>query len=39
VELRHHGQECSFEAILKKDNRTENAALVRQGKLDGDFKP
>jgi hypothetical protein len=28
VELGHHGQECSFEAILKKHNLTENPALV-----------
>ena len=28
VELGHHGQECSFEAILKKHNLTGNPALV-----------
>lgn len=33
VELGHHGQECSFEAILKKFNLTENAALLLLGKI------
>ena len=33
VELGHHGQECSFEAIVKKYNLTENAALVLLGKI------
>ncbi|MBI3244739.1 MAG: chromate resistance protein [Chloroflexi bacterium] len=28
VELGHHGQECSFEAILRKFNLTGNPALV-----------
>jgi hypothetical protein len=33
VELGHHGQECSFEAILKKYNLTNNPALVLLGKI------
>src|SRR6266498_2393183 len=33
VELGHHGQECSFEAILKKYKLTDNAALVLLGKI------
>lgn len=33
VELGHHGQECSFEAILKKYDLTNNAALVLLGKI------
>lgn len=33
VELGHHGQECSFEAILKKYNLTDNAALMLLGKI------
>lgn len=33
VELGHHGQECSFEAILKKYHLTENPALVLLGKI------
>jgi hypothetical protein len=33
VELGHHGQACSFEAILKKYNLTGNAALVLLGKI------
>src|SRR5512132_2401911 len=33
VELGHHGKECSFEAILKKYNLTDNAALVLLGKI------
>jgi hypothetical protein len=34
VELGHHGQACSFEAILKKYNLTENnPALVLLGKI------
>ena len=33
VELGHHGKECSFEAILKKYNLTENLALVLLGKI------
>ena len=33
VELGHHGQECSFEAILKKYNLTHNPALVLLGKI------
>lgn len=33
VELGHHGQECSFEAILKKYNLTDNRALVLLGKI------
>jgi hypothetical protein len=33
VELGHHGQECSFEAILKKYNLTNDHALVLLGKI------
>jgi hypothetical protein len=33
VELGHHGKECSFEAILKKYNLTEDSALVLLGKI------
>ena len=33
VELGHHGKECSFEAILKKYNLTDNPALVLLGKI------
>lgn len=33
VELGHHGKECSFEAILKKYNLTQNPALVLLGKI------
>ena len=33
VELGHHGQECSFEAIVKKYNLTDNRALVLLGKI------
>ena len=33
VELGHHGQECSFEAILKKYDLTNNPALVLLGKI------
>jgi len=33
VELGHHGQECSFEAILKKYNLNVNPALVLLGKI------
>ena len=33
VELGHHGQECSFEAILKKYNLTGDLALVLLGKI------
>ena len=33
VELGHHGNECSFEAILKKYNLTSDAALVLLGKI------
>jgi hypothetical protein len=33
VELGHHSQECSFEAILKKYNLTDNPALVLLGKI------
>lgn len=33
VELGHHGQECSFEAILKKYKLTGNPALVLLGKI------
>ena len=33
VELGHHGQECSFEAIVKKYKLTDNAALVLLGKI------
>jgi len=33
VELGHHGQECSFEAILKKYSLTGDPALVLLGKI------
>src|SRR6266480_7824232 len=33
VELGHHGQACSFEAILKKDGFTSDPALVLLGKI------
>jgi hypothetical protein len=33
VELGHHGQECSFEAILKKYTLTNDPALVLLGKI------
>ena len=33
VELGHHGQECSFEAILKKYDLTGDRALVLLGKI------
>lgn len=33
VELGHHGQECSFEAILKKYELTGDPALVLLGKI------
>ncbi len=33
VELGHHGQECSFEAILKKYTLTGDPALVLLGKI------
>jgi len=33
VELGHHGQECSFEAILKKYDLTGDPALVLMGKI------
>ena len=33
VELGHHGQECSFEAILRKYDLTGNPALVLLGKI------
>ncbi len=33
VELGHHGQECSFEAILKKYKLTENRALMLLGRI------
>jgi hypothetical protein len=33
VELGHHGQECSFEAILKKYQLTDDRALVLLGKI------
>jgi hypothetical protein len=33
VELGHQGQECSFEAILKKYSLTDNPALVLLGKI------
>ena len=33
VELGHHGQECSFEAILKKYHLTDNPALMLLGKI------
>ena len=33
VELGHHGQACSFEAILKKYDLTSDPALVLLGKI------
>lgn len=33
VELGHHGDECSFDAILKKYNLTDNPALVLLAKI------
>jgi hypothetical protein len=33
VELGHHGQECSFEAIVHKYNLDDNVALVLLGKI------
>jgi hypothetical protein len=33
VELGHHGQECSFEAVLKKYNFTSDPALMLLGKI------
>jgi len=33
VELGHHGQECSFEAILKKYSLTNDPALMLLGKI------
>lgn len=33
VELGHHGKECSFEAVLKRYNLTNDAALVLLGKI------
>ncbi len=33
VELGHHGKECSFDAILKKYNLTDNPALLLLGKI------
>jgi hypothetical protein len=33
VELGHHGKECSFEAILKKYNLTDDPALLLLGKV------
>jgi hypothetical protein len=33
AELGHHGQECSFEAILKKYRLDDNPALVLLGKI------
>jgi hypothetical protein len=33
VELGHHGQECSFEAILKKYELTNDPALMLLGKI------
>jgi hypothetical protein len=33
VELGHHGKECSFEAILKKYQLMDDAALVLLGKI------
>lgn len=33
VEFGHHGQECSFEAILKKHKLASNPALVLLGKI------
>lgn len=33
AELGHHGEECSFEAIVKKYDLTDNLALVLLGKI------
>src|ERR1700687_5239580 len=33
IELGHHGKECSFDAILKKYNLTNNPALVLLAKI------
>ena len=33
VELGHHGKECSFEAILKKYNLTDDQALMLLGRI------
>jgi hypothetical protein len=33
VELGHHGKECSFEAIVKKNGLDKDAALVLLGKI------
>lgn len=33
AELGHHGKECSFEAILKKYNLTDNRALMLLGRI------
>jgi hypothetical protein len=33
VELGHHGKECSFEAILKKYELTDDAALMLLGRI------
>jgi len=33
AELGHHGNECSFEAILKKYELTSNAALILLGRI------
>ena len=33
AELGHHGKECSFEAILKRYNLTDDPALVLLGKI------
>ena len=33
MELGHHGKECSFEAILKKYNLVNDAALVLLGRI------
>ncbi|MGZ3599338.1 MAG: chromate resistance protein ChrB domain-containing protein [Ktedonobacterales bacterium] len=33
VELGHHGQECSFEAILRKYDLMQNPALALMGKI------
>src|SRR5260370_17301233 len=39
VELGHHGKECSFEAILKKNKLTEDPALVFLGRIVNDATP
>lgn len=33
AELGHHGKECSFEAVLKKYNLTDDPALVMLGRI------